>query len=100
MPRPGAVEAWSAGAGVRHLLPGRAGGRAAPTHALVPNLLLLCRLLLQEDDLLRRLIGDYGAKNWSIIAAGIKGRSGKSCRLRCVGAEANQRPQHTAWVPL
>ena len=24
----------------------------------------------------------YGPKNWSLIAAGIKGRSGKSCRLR------------------
>eukprot|EP00887_Chlorella_sp_A99_P006141 scaffold22.g6141.t1 len=32
--------------------------------------------------MLRRLISDYGPKNWSIIAAGIKGRSGKSCRLR------------------
>ena len=24
----------------------------------------------------------HGAKNWSLIAGGIKGRSGKSCRLR------------------
>jgi myb proto-oncogene protein len=39
--------------------------------------------MLQEDDLLRRLIGEYGPKNWSVIANGIKGRSGKSCRLRC-----------------
>jgi Myb-like DNA-binding domain len=31
---------------------------------------------------LRRLIREYGAKNWSVIASGIKGRSGKSCRLR------------------
>lgn len=37
----------------------------------------------QEDDLLRQLIKEYGPKNWSIIANGIKGRSGKSCRLRC-----------------
>ncbi|PSC72449.1 myb-related B-like isoform B [Micractinium conductrix] len=36
----------------------------------------------EEDDLLRQLIGEYGPKNWSIIANGIKGRSGKSCRLR------------------
>jgi hypothetical protein len=28
------------------------------------------------------LIGHHGAKNWSEIAANIKGRSGKSCRLR------------------
>lgn len=36
----------------------------------------------EEDDLLKRLIGAHGARNWSVIAAGIKGRSGKSCRLR------------------
>lgn len=36
----------------------------------------------QEDELLRRLISELGPKNWSIIAAGIEGRSGKSCRLR------------------
>eukprot|EP00955_Chlamydomonas_euryale_P048466 353985-Chlamydomonas_euryale.AAC.4 len=37
----------------------------------------------QEDRLLTKLIRLYGTRNWSIIAAGIKGRSGKSCRLRC-----------------
>ena len=26
----------------------------------------------------------HGARNWSVIAHGIRGRSGKSCRLRCV----------------
>ena len=36
----------------------------------------------EEDELLKRLILEYGAKNWSLIAGGIKGRSGKSCRLR------------------
>ena len=36
----------------------------------------------QEDELLTQLIDEYGAKNWSIIASGITGRSGKSCRLR------------------
>lgn len=36
----------------------------------------------EEDELLRQLIAEYGPKNWSIIANGIKGRSGKSCRLR------------------
>ncbi|GAB4817302.1 hypothetical protein N2152v2_004348 [Parachlorella kessleri] len=36
----------------------------------------------EEDDLLRRCIEDFGAKNWSQIALHIKGRSGKSCRLR------------------
>lgn len=38
----------------------------------------------QEDEQLTKLIQHYGTRNWSIIAAGIKGRSGKSCRLRCV----------------
>lgn len=37
---------------------------------------------MQEDDLLKNLIAIYGPRNWSIIASGIKGRSGKSCRLR------------------
>lgn len=36
----------------------------------------------QEDDLLRSLIQEHGPKNWSLIASGIRGRSGKSCRLR------------------
>jgi hypothetical protein len=42
----------------------------------------------QEDELLRQLIAEYGPKNWSIIANGIKGRSGKSCRLRWVCSSA------------
>ena len=36
----------------------------------------------QEDSLLRQLITKHGARNWSVIAHGIRGRSGKSCRLR------------------
>ncbi|EFJ46187.1 transcription factor Myb13 [Volvox carteri f. nagariensis] len=36
----------------------------------------------EEDALLTKLITTYGTKNWSIVAAGIRGRSGKSCRLR------------------
>mmetsp|Transcript_11552 Transcript_11552/g.71047 ORF Transcript_11552/g.71047 Transcript_11552/m.71047 type:complete len:394 (-) Transcript_11552:1154-2335(-) len=36
----------------------------------------------QEDELLKRLIDAHGAKNWTVIAQGIPGRSGKSCRLR------------------
>ncbi len=39
-------------------------------------------ILVQEDELLRKLIMQHGPKNWSIIAHGIIGRSGKSCRLR------------------
>lgn len=44
----------------------------------------------EEDRLLTRLIRLYGTRNWSIIAAGIKGRSGKSCRLRYVHANGDQ----------
>jgi myb proto-oncogene protein len=36
----------------------------------------------EEDDALKTAIRVYGARNWSLIAGGIKGRSGKSCRLR------------------
>ena len=41
-----------------------------------------CCVVLQEDMLLRQLIAKHGARNWSVIANGIRGRSGKSCRLR------------------
>nr|WQQ41698.1 MYB10 protein [Camellia japonica] len=36
----------------------------------------------EEDAILSRLVSDFGARNWSLIARGIAGRSGKSCRLR------------------
>ncbi|KAK3037485.1 hypothetical protein RJ639_031979 [Escallonia herrerae] len=36
----------------------------------------------EEDSVLSRLVGNFGARNWSLIARGIPGRSGKSCRLR------------------
>ncbi|CAI9091623.1 OLC1v1026696C1 [Oldenlandia corymbosa var. corymbosa] len=35
-----------------------------------------------EDLLLTRLVSKLGARNWGLIARGIPGRSGKSCRLR------------------
>ncbi|XP_076954653.1 transcription factor MYB25-like [Bidens hawaiensis] len=35
-----------------------------------------------EDKLLSDLVSKFGPKNWSLIARGIPGRSGKSCRLR------------------
>lgn len=38
----------------------------------------------QEDVVLVRLVEEHGTKNWSIIAKGIPGRTGKSCRIRCV----------------
>ncbi|EIE25757.1 hypothetical protein COCSUDRAFT_12896, partial [Coccomyxa subellipsoidea C-169] len=36
----------------------------------------------EEDEALKRLVLMHGPKNWSLIAGGIHGRSGKSCRLR------------------
>lgn len=36
----------------------------------------------EEDAVLSRLVDKFGARNWSLIARGIPGRSGKSCRLR------------------
>ncbi|XP_027065851.1 transcription factor MYB1-like [Coffea arabica] len=36
----------------------------------------------EEDAILGRLVSNFGARNWSLIARGIPGRSGKSCRLR------------------
>ncbi|KAL3505214.1 hypothetical protein ACH5RR_035055 [Cinchona calisaya] len=36
----------------------------------------------EEDKILTRLVDKYGARNWSLISKYIKGRSGKSCRLR------------------
>ncbi|KAF3663010.1 Transcription factor MYB44 [Capsicum annuum] len=36
----------------------------------------------EEDLVLMELINKFGARNWSMIAQGIPGRSGKSCRLR------------------
>ena len=35
-----------------------------------------------EDDLLTKMVAKHGARNWSSLARGITGRSGKSCRLR------------------
>lgn len=36
----------------------------------------------EEDAILSDLVNKFGARNWSLIARGIPGRSGKSCRLR------------------
>lgn len=36
----------------------------------------------EEDRVLTRLVETHGPKNWSMISRHIKGRSGKSCRLR------------------
>ncbi|KAG9142172.1 hypothetical protein Leryth_007612 [Lithospermum erythrorhizon] len=36
----------------------------------------------KEDEVLRELVSQFGAGNWGMIARGVAGRSGKSCRLR------------------
>lgn len=36
----------------------------------------------EEDAVLTKLVSKLGPRNWSLIARGIPGRSGKSCRLR------------------
>lgn len=36
----------------------------------------------EEDKILSKLVERFGARNWSLISKYIKGRSGKSCRLR------------------
>ncbi|KAJ4891998.1 myb domain protein 25 [Raphanus sativus] len=36
----------------------------------------------EQDAVLTRLVKKLGARNWTLIARGIPGRSGKSCRLR------------------
>ncbi|KAL8102884.1 transcription factor MYB1-like [Apium graveolens] len=36
----------------------------------------------EEDMVLTRLVTEFGPRNWSVIAKGVPGRSGKSCRLR------------------
>ena len=38
----------------------------------------------EEDEQLKELVSLYGPKGWSVIAKDVPGRSGKSCRLRCV----------------
>ncbi|GKV32174.1 hypothetical protein SLEP1_g40797 [Rubroshorea leprosula] len=36
----------------------------------------------EEDEALRRLVQNYGPRNWSLISKSIPGRSVKSCKLR------------------
>lgn len=49
----------------------------------------------EEDRILTKLVEKYGARNWSLISKYIKGRTGKSCRLRwCnqLSPEVEHRP--------
>ncbi|CAA2936435.1 trichome differentiation GL1-like [Olea europaea subsp. europaea] len=48
-----------------------------------------------EDEKLRQLVEQYGPQNWNSIAEKLKGRSGKSCRLRWfnqLNPRINRRP--------
>ena len=53
----------------------------------------------EEDAILSRLVRKFGARNWSLIARGIAGRSGKSCRLRWCNQldPAVKRKPFTGW---
>lgn len=36
----------------------------------------------EEDVVLSNLVEKFGARNWSLLARSVPGRTGKSCRLR------------------
>jgi hypothetical protein len=36
----------------------------------------------EEDDVVIRLVGQYGPRRWSLIASNLPGRTGKQCRER------------------
>ncbi|KAG0477449.1 hypothetical protein HPP92_014290 [Vanilla planifolia] len=50
----------------------------------------------EEDGMLSRLVAKFGPRNWSLIARGVPGRSGKSCRLRW----CNQLDPHVKRKPF
>jgi hypothetical protein len=55
----------------------------------------LSQHLPQEDALLSSLVAELGAKNWTLISADLrartgKDRNGKSCRLRCEEGEVSE----------
>nr|QFU85225.1 MYB19 [Diospyros kaki] len=52
----------------------------------------------EEDKILTRLVERYGPRNWSLISKHIKGRSGKSCRLRWCN-QLSPAVQHRPFSP-
>lgn len=52
----------------------------------------------QEDASLVKLVEEHGPRNWSLISAGIPGRSGKSCRLRWCN-QLSPEVQHRPFSP-
>lgn len=53
---------------------------------------------VEEDRVLTRLVERYGPRNWSLISRHIRGRSGKSCRLRWCN-QLSPDVQHRAFSP-
>ena len=43
-----------------------------------------CNAVMQEDAKIIQLVGQLGAKRWSMIAKELPGRIGKQCRERCL----------------
>ena len=43
----------------------------------------------QEDDVVRRMVAQHGARQWSVIAEQLPGRVGKQCRERCENTQHN-----------
>ncbi|KAE9596203.1 putative transcription factor MYB-HB-like family [Lupinus albus] len=52
----------------------------------------------QEDETLLRLVAEHGPRNWTVISAGIPGRSSKSCRLRWCN-QLSPDVQHRSFTP-
>ncbi|XP_047152874.1 transcription factor MYB77-like [Vigna umbellata] len=52
----------------------------------------------EEDRILTSLVDRYGPRNWSLISRYIKGRSGKSCRLRWCN-QLSPTVQHRPFSP-
>eukprot|EP00274_Cyanoptyche_gloeocystis_P006862 CAMPEP_0196652356 /NCGR_PEP_ID=MMETSP1086-20130531/1620_1 /TAXON_ID=77921 /ORGANISM="Cyanoptyche gloeocystis , Strain SAG4.97" /LENGTH=465 /DNA_ID=CAMNT_0041982857 /DNA_START=72 /DNA_END=1469 /DNA_ORIENTATION=- len=52
----------------------------------------------EEDDLLTRLVQEFGPKTWSLIASHFKGRTGKQCRERWLN-HLDSRIKKDAWTP-
>ncbi|GLT43784.1 hypothetical protein SLA2020_177150 [Shorea laevis] len=61
---------------------GGSGGGGASVGAGTSNSRVRGPWSPEEDAVLSQLVAKFGARNWSLIARGIPGRSGKSCRLR------------------
>ena len=55
------------------------------------------KIIFQEDDLLVKLVGQYGPRKWTAIAKFMKGRMGKQCRERWHN-HLNPMVKKSAWT--